>query len=186
MDEFSAQQVTLDVLSHLERRRASIVGDEGLIKAEIDKALEPVRASYKESELPPAYLVALEGEIHATVPAKWTSLARRYTALEQRDYGLWRGGDVISRITYVFLGLLVGGLCVALPFIPIWEKWFPFLLAGLGWWLPNAQIALQKRRYARALGGIAREVGGAQHQLDRHMTVDDLYLPAPEKTEEKK
>lgn len=177
MDEFSAEKVAVDVLRHLERRRPEIVADEALVRQEVERALEPVRASYRESELPAPYLQALVDEVTATVPARWRSLAQRFTDLERRDFGLWRGGDVVARVTYVFVGLAVGGLCVAAPFIPIWEKWFPFLLAFLAWWLPTAQVALAKRRYARALGEMARQVGSAQRELDRHLTYDPPLLP---------
>jgi len=125
LDEFSAQQVTIDVLKHLERRRPAIVADEALVKAEIENALEPVRAAYRESELPQPYLDALVEELLATIPARWLPAAQRFTSLERRDFALWRGGDVVARVTYVFIGLLIGGLCVALPFIPIWENGSP-------------------------------------------------------------
>ncbi|MSP60806.1 MAG: hypothetical protein EXR72_10785 [Myxococcales bacterium] len=176
IDEFLAQTVTLEVVKHLERRRPAIVDDEARVLAEVAHALEPIRRSYTESELPKAYIDALAEEVAATVPARWRAVAGRFTALEQREFGVWRGGDVVSRVVYVFVGLLVGGVCVALPFIPIWEKWFPFLLAILGWWLPNAQVALHRRRYARSLGEVAEQMVGAQRQLDRHM-IEDLVLP---------
>jgi hypothetical protein len=177
--EFSAQQVTLGVLEHLERRRPAIVGDEEKVRAEVQAALEPVRASFREAELPPAYLGALEHEVTACVPALWREAAARFTTLEQRDFGLWRGGDPVARITYVFAGLLVGALCVEAPFIPIWGEWFPFVLAVAAWWLPTAQRAFHRRRYARELGDIALRLGRAQPQLDAHFT-NELLLPRSE------
>ncbi len=83
----------------------------------------------------------------------------------------------MARIVYVFIGLLIGGLCVELPFIPIWEKWFPFLLAAGAWWLPSAQVAWHRRRYARAVGQIARNLARAQPVLEGTVSVDDLLLP---------
>lgn len=82
----------------------------------------------------------------------------------------------MARITYVFIGLIIGGLCVEAPFIPIWEKWFPFLLAALAWWLPTAQLAWHKRRYSRALGGLVLELGRVQPQLDGTIRTEDLLL----------
>ena len=175
--EFSAERVALEVLDHLERRRPAIVADEQTVTAEVRSALEPVARAYRESELPASYFEALEHEVVAAVPARWLSLASAFTDLERRQFGLWRGGDPVARITYVFSGLVVGGLCVWAPFIPIWEKWFPFALAIAAFWLPTVQVAWQRRRYARALGGIARQVGSAQRQLERSVTLDDLALP---------
>ncbi|HEX2572842.1 MAG TPA: hypothetical protein VH877_25045 [Polyangia bacterium] len=176
-DEFSAERVTLQVLQHLERRRAAIVHDEDKVQAAVADALVPVRRSYEEAELPPAYLTGLEEEVRAAVPAAWHAVAAPYTELERRDFGLWRGGDPVARITYVFLGLLLGGICVALPFIPIWEKWFPFALAFAAYWLPTLQMAWHRRRYAGALGAIAVRLGGAQAALDSRIRTEDLLLP---------
>jgi hypothetical protein len=77
-------------------------------------------------------------------------------------------------VAYVFLGLLVGGLCVKLPFIPIWEKWFPFALAGAAWWLPDAQAAWHRRRYARRLGAIVSDVGSRQRALEAKVSLAEL------------
>jgi hypothetical protein len=175
--EFAAQSVALQVLQHLERRRHAIVEDQAKVDAEVSEALVPVRDAYRAAELPLPYLEALEKEVRAVVPVRWRGLAERHTELEGRDFGLWRGGDVVARLVYVLVGLVVGGLCVALPFIPIWEKWFPLLLGVSAWWLPTAQVAWQRRRYARELGDLAREVGGAQAALEAHVTTEALLLP---------
>ncbi|HZS41666.1 MAG TPA: hypothetical protein VFF06_32775 [Polyangia bacterium] len=177
LSEFSAEQVTLDVLAHLERRRLSVVHDEALVRAEVSEALVPIKKAYREAELPMAYYDALEQEIVETVPVEWRARALQFTDGEKREFGLWRGGDPIARITYVFVGLVIGGLCVELPFIPIWEKWFPFVLAIAAWWLPTAQLAWHRRRYARSLGAIALKVSSAQPRLDAAFSTNDLLLP---------
>jgi hypothetical protein len=175
--EFAAEQVALDVLAHLERRREAIVHDEERVRHEVHEALVPIKRAYEEAELPTPYYDALATEIVETVPAEWRAVAQPFTDGEKREFGIWRGGDPVARLTYVFAGLLIGGLCVALPFIPIWEKWFPFLLAGGAWWLPSAQLAWHKRRYARKLGAIALKVGSAQPRLDQSVSTADLLLP---------
>ena len=88
----------------------------------------------------------------------------------------------MARVTYVLSGLALGGLMVWAPFIPIWEKWFPFVLALAAFFLPDAQLAFHRRRYARALGDIALTLAGAQPVLDAHLTTD-LALSSPEETE---
>jgi hypothetical protein len=176
IEEFSAEAVTLEVLAHLERRRLAIVADDGQTRAEVDAALVPIEKAYAEAELPPAYLQALLTEIRETVPARWRAGAERFTALERADFRLWRGGDPVARLTYVLGGLVLGGLIVAAPFIPIWEKWFPFALAVGGWWLPSLQVRWHRRRYAQALGLIARHVGSAQPRLEAAVRTEDLLL----------
>ena len=177
IEEYTAQAVAMDVLEHLERRRPAIVDDARQIDAEIDKALEPVRRSYRDSELPPVYLAALEQELKSALPVRWKNVAAPFTAEERRGFGLWRGGDVVARLTYVFGGLVLGGLIVAAPFIPIWEKWFPFALSIAAWWLPDLQLRGRRKRYALALGEIVKQLAGAQKALDRHITVQDLLPP---------
>ena len=177
LNEFSVRQVTLSVLEHLETRRAALVDQPAhieAIEAEVRAALVPVRAAYGEAELPPGYLGALEREVTAAVPAAWRSIATAFTRLEARQFGVWRGGDPVARATYVLLGLVLGGLLVALPFVPIWEKWFPFALAISAFWLPTAQIAFQKRRYARALGEIALRLECSQPRLDALFSTEAL------------
>ena len=106
-------------------------------------------------------------------------MAAPYTALEAAGYRVWRGGDLVARLVYVFGGLLLGGLCVAAPFIPIWEKWFPFALAFVGFWLPDAQVAWHRRRYARELGRIVRDIRRAQPRLEEAVKMDDLLAADP-------
>ncbi len=176
VDEFSAERVTLRVLEQLERRRVVIADDAEAVKAAVSEALVPVRKDYEEAELPLNYYEALEREIRALVPVAWQRIAAPYTAREKREFGLWRGGDPVARLTYVLSGLVLGGLIIWAPFIPIWEKWFPFLLAGGAWWLPDVQVRWHKRRYARALGRIAVDVARAQAQLDGTVSTEQLLL----------
>ena len=176
-DEFAARKVARAVLAHLERRRPDIVGDDAALRREMERALAPLREAYRDSALPPAYFAALEQELAEAVPGRWRAAASSFTAAENRSFGSWRGGDIYARVVYVFIGLVVGGLCVKLPFIPIWEKWFPFVLAIAAWWLPTAQLAWHRRRYARALGSIALKVASSQPRLDGTFTTDDLLLP---------
>ncbi len=181
MGEYTAREVALTVIDHLERRREKIVGDEALVRAEVGAALEPIRREYLEAELPVSYFSALEKEITETLPAKWRRAALPFTDLEKKGYGIWRAGDVVARLTYVALGLIGGGLVVAAPFIPIWEKWFPFALAIAAWWLPDAQLRWQRRRYGLQLGQVVKELEGAQKQLDRAITMQELLPPADPK-----
>jgi hypothetical protein len=182
VDEFTAGKVATEVVSSLERRREAIAADETLTRAEVEQALAPLRDAYRDSALPGAYFAALEEEIRHTVPERWRAAAAPFTQLERRGFGSWRGGDVYARVVYVFSGLVVGGLCVALPFIPIWEKWFPFVLAAVGWWLPDAQAAWHRRRYGRQLGRIVRSVAARQPTLEARVSWQELAAEPPEKT----
>jgi hypothetical protein len=162
------------VLTALERRREAIAADDTAVRAELETALAPLRAQYEESALPPSYFAALEEEVRQTLPERWRGPAAEFTALERRQFGSWRGGDVYARVVYVFAGLTVGGLCVALPFIPIWEKWFPFLVAGVSWWLPDLQALWHRRRYARQLGRLVGSVAERQPAMEARVSLKEL------------
>ena len=183
LPEFSARSVALQVIEHLERRRPAIASSPAAIAAEVKNALVPVRRAYVDSELPKSYIDALESELTETLPARWHAIADSFTKLEGAGFRLWRGGDVVARLTYIFSGLVIGGLIVEAPFIPIWEKWFPFVLAVLAYWLPDVQVRFHKRRYARELGAIVASLDRAQPALDQHVTFTDL-LPPHEETHE--
>jgi len=173
-DEFAARKVAREVIEHLERRRPDIVGDDAEVRREVERALAPRREAYRDSALPPAYFAALEQELAEAVPGRWRAAASSFTAAERRSFGSWRGGDVYARVVYVFIGLVVGGLCVKLPFIPIWEKWFPFALAAGAWWLPDAQAAWHRRQYARRLGAIVSDIGSQQRALEARVSLAEL------------
>jgi hypothetical protein len=74
--------------------------------------------------------------------------------------------------------VIVGAFIDWAPFIPIWWKWLPVLGGIAAWWVPDAQFALRRRRYAKALGEIVASYDSAQKQLDRHVTMQDLLPPA--------
>jgi hypothetical protein len=175
--EFAISKVAVDVVAHLERHREVAVRDEAATTRELEAALEPVRAAYRESELPQAYFAALEAELRGALPAAWRTVAVPFTALEARGFGRWRGGDLFARLSYVLGGLTLGGLIVWLPFIPIWEKWVPFALAISGWWLPDAQVAWHRRRYGRELGRIVGRLAASQPQLEARVPMSELLPP---------
>ncbi|HTA17854.1 MAG TPA: hypothetical protein VK989_01095 [Polyangia bacterium] len=176
--EFAIAQVAVDVVAHLERHREAAARDEAATAREVETALAPIRAAYRESELPRAYFDALEAELRAALPAAWRAAAVPFTALEARGFGRWRGGDLTARLAYVLGGLTLGGLIVWLPFIPIWEKWVPFALAVGGWWLPDAQVAWHRRRYGRELGRIIGRFAASQPALEARVPMNEL-LPPP-------
>jgi hypothetical protein len=187
---FSAPTVSRDLVVHLELRRPALLGEassqspedlDAAIRLELRAALEPVRRQYAETGLPLRYFEALESELLASLPARWRQVAAPFTALERRAFGLWRDGDLVARLVYTFVGLLVGGFIWWAPFIPIWEKWLPGAMAFGGWWVPDLQTWWLRRRYARALGQIVQAYAGAQRQLDRSVTSEDLLTEAPKR-----
>jgi len=182
LDEFSAGAVATEVIGHLERRRAALVGNAAQTTAAVQNALATVREAYLEAELPPGYFAALAQEILDVVPVEWQRAAGPFTRLEQSGFGSWRGGDLTARLVYVFAGLMLGGFMLWAPFIPIWEKWFPFALSVAAFFLPDATRIWHRRRYARQLGAIVASLARAQPALDKHVSVTELLEPPKEST----
>jgi hypothetical protein len=178
-DEFAMRKIAVEVLAHLERHRELAVRDPDSTVREVEAALAPLRQSYLESELPPSYFHALELELSSVLPVAWRAVAVDFTALEARRFGLWRGGDLVARLVYVLGGMVLGGLLVWLPFIPIWEKWVPFAMAFGGAWLPSAQVVWHRHRYARELGRIALRLGASQAALEARVQLNELLPPPP-------
>jgi hypothetical protein len=173
-DEFSARRVATELLTALERRRDAVVDGTATAEGVVDEALAPMGAAYRDAALPPSYWQALEAELRRSIPARWRAAAVEFTALERAGFGSWRGGDVYARVVYALAGLLVGGVCVALPFIPIWEKWFPFAVGVAAWWLPDAQAAWHRRRHGRTLGRMVRDLAARQSALEARVTLAEL------------
>ena len=170
IEAFTARRLATEILAGLERRRPSLLDDETSVRAAMEAALLPVRREYASRELPAVYLTALEQELLASIPTRWLDSARQFTADERRHFGIWRGGDVIARLSFLAVGGLVGAFIVWAPFIPIWEKWLPIPLAIAAWYLPDLQASWHRRRYARRLGEIVLSLETAQAQLDRRLT----------------
>jgi hypothetical protein len=121
-----------------------------------------------------AYWAKVESSLLEVCLPRYLAEARRFNELERRDFGVWRGGDLIARATLALGGLLVGAFLVKAPFIPIPSTWDALIL-GLGIsapFLPDAQIWLHQRRYRRRLKAIVEDMKDAEAQLQ-------LYRPLP-------
>ena len=56
---------------------------------------------------------------------RYAALATGEIELAKRDYGIWRGGDLVARATFALAGFILGIICVEVPYIPIQAKRFP-------------------------------------------------------------
>jgi hypothetical protein len=176
ISELTVETVTLDVIAHLERRRYALCGNVERTRAEVTRALEPWRRACLEDGLPEAYGAALERELTEGLPERWCADAERLTDLERNDFDLWRRGDVIARCTYAFLALIAVAI-VAATGLPLYAKLAALACAIATWWLPSAQVAWHRYRYAIAQRELARTVAAVQARLDRVLS-SALLLPA--------
>jgi hypothetical protein len=148
--------VLFAVLQECEHRRRALLPNEaeqGLMDIARRK-LEEVRASYEEAGGSRPYWEDLEREVLKTTMPQYVPAAIEQTRLEQSNYDLWRRGDVAARAAFALLGLVIGALIVWAPFIPIWEKWFAFLLAALAFAYPEIKKAAFDFRHSRFLNNL--------------------------------
>jgi hypothetical protein len=145
--------VVFAVLQECEHRRRGLLAGEAPARLlEIARRkLGEIRESYLEAGGGAPYWQALEREVLESAMPQYIPHAVEQTRLERTNYDLWRRGDPLCRALFGLAGLVVGGLIVAAPFIPIWEDAFAFLLAGTGFLYPEIKKTAFDYRHTRLL-----------------------------------
>jgi hypothetical protein len=105
---------------------------------------------------------------------RYAALATSEIELAKRDYGIWRGGDLIARATFALAGFVLGIICVEVPYIPIQAKWFPALLLVLGPLFPDAVMWLHRRRWRKKLEELVEDLRHASETLDTYRPLSEL------------
>jgi hypothetical protein len=105
---------------------------------------------------------------------RYAALAIGEIDLAKRDYGIWRGGDLIARASFALAGFVLGIICVEVPYIPIQAKWFPALLLVLGPLFPDAVMWLHRRRWRQRLVALVEDLRHASETLDTYRPLSEL------------
>jgi hypothetical protein len=173
---FDFADVVHAVLADCEHRRRVTTDD---LAAAAREKLQTIHAAYEDVRGNDDYWKALEQEVLTTALPRYVRVAERQNRLEQTNYGVWRGGDLAARAAFALLGLTVGGIIVAVPFIPIFIDAFAFALAFVGWFYPDLKRLQYDFRYTRELNAIVADAARYQatalqylssSQLDRMLT----------------
>lgn len=147
---FDYANVIFSVLQDCEHRRRSYNDDnvrDGLMECAREK-LGRVKASYLDGMGSKSYWRDLEKEVLETVMPQYAMAAAEQNRRERNGYGVFRGGDLAARFLFAILGLFIGGIIIATPFIPIFEKAFAFILAFGGWFYPDmVRLTFEYRHY---------------------------------------
>lgn len=153
-ERYRLPQLTAHVLALLENRRAGVVDwgpeAEATLTAVAREALTEAGRQFAEVADDKPWWAALEATVLTAVLPRYFKLAREQHALEKRGYGLWRGGDLLSRVAYGASGLLAA-LVVWRTAIPDFLEPLPLAFFILGPLLPDLQTWFAKRRYAGQL-----------------------------------
>ncbi|HZX95691.1 MAG TPA: hypothetical protein VFE90_14305 [Myxococcales bacterium] len=122
----------------------------------------------------PEYWQRVRRVLDEILLVRYGALATQEIALARRDYGIWRGGDLVARATFAAAGFVLGIICVEVPYIPIQAKWFPALLLVLGPLFPDAVMWLHRRRWQRKLDALVRDLGRAGETLETYRPLSEL------------
>ncbi len=182
-DRFRLPQVTEHVLAWLERRRPGFGAWDGEVEArlwaEARLALADVSRRFAEVAMDPGYWERLERSLFTVALPRYIQLAREHHELQRRKYGVWRGGDLLSRAAYTGGGL-VAAVVIALTRVPDWMEPLPIALILFGPFLPDMQESFYERRYRRQLATLVRDMGVEQQQLEAYRPLDESVRPALE------
>lgn len=133
-------------------RRAFAPGEAAERLRETARAkLDEIRESYEECGGTEPYWRVVEREVMETALPQYLPDAIEQTRLEAGNYDLWRRGDPAARAAFGLLGLVIGGLIIAIPWIPIFEDAFAFILALAGFLYPEIRKTAFDYRHSRML-----------------------------------
>ncbi|WP_375765101.1 hypothetical protein NR798_25635 [Archangium gephyra] len=182
-DRFRLPQVTEHVLTWLERRRPGFGAWDGEVEAQLMAearlALADVSRRFAEVAVDPGYWARLERSIFTVALPRYFQLAREHHALQRVRYGVWRGGDLLSRAVYTGAGI-AAAVVVAITAVPDWLEPLPFALILFGPFLPDMQESFYERRYRRQLATLVQDMGVEQQQLETYRPLDEPVPPALE------
>jgi hypothetical protein len=145
------------------------------LRREADEALSQMEKQCRELGIddPPHWRRARDVVEHVLLP-RYARLAEEENALAARDYGLWRGGDLVARGTFALAGLVLGAAMVAIPWIPIYEKWFPWALFILGPFIPDAYVAWYRRKHAKRLEQLVVDLAREGATLETYRPLSEV------------
>jgi len=166
--------VLFAVLQECEHVRRGLLPNEAeaRLRGVVRKKLDEIQVSYEEMGGTAPYWDDLEREVLEVTLPQYIPAAVEQTRLEKSSYDLWRQGDPAARAVYTLIGLILGGLIVLAPFIPIWEDSFAFFLAVAGLLYPEIKQLYFDRRHARFLNRLIVQAEKYQNDSRLHYLSD--------------
>lgn len=167
------------LLEAFERRRPALAQwtpeVEAALRHEAEEELVQMERQLKELGVDDSkYWHRVRAVVEDILLPRYAAVAREEIALAKREYGIWRGGDLVARGAFAVAGLVLGIFVVELPYIPVYEKWFPALLLIGGPMFPDAAMWWYRRRFQKKLDGIVRDLARASESLDTYRPISEL------------
>jgi len=170
-ERFSLPFLSQVVIAAAERKRPGLGPWSLEVQAELVKTVAEELAELKrrffEVYDDQAYWAKAENTILEVVFPRYAAEAKQFTEAERRNFGAWRGGDLVARLTYALGGFALGTFLVKVPWIPIPQTWdaLIFAMAVAAPFLPDAQAWFHHRRYARRIKAILHDVEEVEQQM---------------------
>jgi hypothetical protein len=166
---YEVGNVLFAVLQECEHIRRGLLHNEAgeRLRATARKKLEEIRVSYEEMGGTRPYWEELEREVMEAALPQYIPAAIEQTRLERSSYDLWRRGDPAARALLTLVGLILGGLIISVPFIPIWSDAFAFASAAAFFFYPEIKQLFFDRRHTRFLNRLILQA--ERHQRDRRL-----------------
>lgn len=178
-EKYRLPAVGRHLLEAFERLRPALKSWDGATEAQLvrEADVEIAQMQRQCTELgvdDPPYWLKVSQAVQKIIVPRYIALARDENAQAARDYGMWRGGDLVARGTFAVVGLVLGAAVVAIPWIPVTEKWVPWLLFVGGPFLPDAYGWWYRRRYQKKLEGLIAELHRAAESLERYRPLSEV------------
>ena len=148
---------------------------ESSLRQQAETELQQMERQCRELGLDdPQYWQRVRRALDEILVPRYAKRATDEIALQKRDYGVWRGGDLVARATFAAAGFILGIIAVEIPYIPIEAKWFPALLLVAGPFFPDLVTWWYRRRYARKLEELVRDLAKASETLETYRPLSEL------------
>jgi hypothetical protein len=173
--EYDFGPVVFALLQECEHRRRSFDDVAAGVRECAKEKLATIHRAYVDIGGSAPYWASLEKEVMKTVVPQYTAAAKQMNELEESGFGVWHRGDLPARLLFALIGLVIGSIIIAIPFIPIFETMFAFALTAGGFVYPDIRRFLAERAYAKRMNELVE--ASAEYQANaklRYMTDDDM------------
>ena len=158
---YQLQELTAQVVAALERRREGFAewnaDVETRLTEEARNVLTQAGRQFSEVADDKPYWEQLERTVLTAALPRYFQIAKEQQQNEKNKYGLWRGGDAISRATYAVVGLVAAAIAFRAR-LPIYLEPMPLVFFIGGPLLPDIQVWFARRKYAAKLRTLVEDM----------------------------
>ena len=148
---------------------------EASFRQQAEAELVQMERQLKEMEIDdPQYWQRVRRVVDDIVLPRYAKVVNDEIALARRDYGIWRGGDLVARGTFALAGFILGIIAVEVPYIPIEAKWFPAVTLLAGPFFPDLIQGWYRWRYRRKLDELVRDLDAVSGTLETYRPLSEL------------